>query len=94
MIPAPLDDLIKTIARLPGLGRRSAQRAALHLLTHPDVMHTLQTRLRTVAEQIKTCHICNNLSLSDPCHICTDTKRAQSSGGCGGDRPGLGRARL
>lgn len=75
MIPAPLEDLIKTLGKIPGLGRRSAQRAALHLLTHKEHLYKLQHQLETVLTETKTCKICNNLAMEDPCHICTDTKR-------------------
>lgn len=72
----PLDVLIKTLARLPGLGPRSARRAALHLLKKREQLLTpLANQMLTAAEQIKTCHTCGNLSLHDPCLICTDPKR-------------------
>lgn len=72
----PLDVLIKTLARLPGLGPRSARRAALHLLKKREqLLIPLSQQMMTAAEQIKTCHVCANLSLHDPCLICTDPKR-------------------
>lgn len=75
MIPAPLERLIKTMSRLPGLGPRSASRAALHLLQKGEQIHTLQQALADVAAQIKTCQKCGNIGLEDICHICTDVKR-------------------
>ena len=75
MIPAPLEDLIKTLGKIPGLGRRSAQRAALHLLTNKEHLNKLQHELSTVVNETKTCATCGNLAVEDPCHICTDTKR-------------------
>lgn len=75
----PLDVLIKTLSRLPGLGPRSARRAALHLLKKREQLLTpLANQMLTASEQIKTCHICGNLSLHDPCLICVDPKRNQS----------------
>lgn len=72
----PLDVLIKTLSRLPGLGPRSARRAALHLLKKREqLLMPLAQQMMTAAEQIQTCHICGNLSLHDPCLICTDPKR-------------------
>jgi recombination protein RecR len=70
--------LIKTLARLPGLGPRSAQRVALHLLTKPQAMATLQTLLQHVGDEIKKCSECGNISLSNPCFICTSDKRERS----------------
>ena len=74
-IPAPLDHLIKELSRLPGFGKRSAQRAALHLLTNQNKIEDVKQALTAVAEQVKTCHICGNISLSDPCHVCNDISR-------------------
>ena len=79
MIPTPLEDLIKTLSKIPGLGRRSAQRAALHLLTHKEHLYKLQQQLETVLNETKTCATCGNLATTDPCHICTDTKRDEQT---------------
>lgn len=71
-----LESLIKIMARLPGLGPRSARRLALHLLKKKDVlMVPLGEQILTTAAEIKTCNTCGNLSLHDPCPICTDPKR-------------------
>lgn len=71
-----LESLIKMLARLPGLGPRSARRLALHLLKKKDVlMIPLGEQLLNTAEQIVTCTTCGNLGLNDPCAICTDPKR-------------------
>ena len=75
MIPAPLEDLMKTFARIPGMGRRSAQRAALHLIPHPAVLARLQQDLATVSSQITSCPTCGNIDLVSPCHICASHKR-------------------
>lgn len=74
-IPAPLAHLIKELSRLPGLGKRSAQRAALHMLTNPEKIDDVKRALTDVAEQVKTCTTCGNISLSDPCHVCNDISR-------------------
>jgi recombination protein RecR len=75
----PLDIMIKTLSRLPGLGPRSARRAALHLLKKREQLLTpLANQMLSAAELIKTCHVCGNLSLHDPCLICTDPKRTHS----------------
>lgn len=75
MIPAPLAHLIRHLSKLPGLGPRSAQRAALHLLTHPESLSTLQRSLIEVSNTITTCEACGNIGLASPCHVCTDEKR-------------------
>ncbi len=75
MIPAPLETLIKHLSKLPGFGPRSAQRAALHMLTHTNTMTTLQRSLIEVANTIQTCDTCGNIGLETPCHICQDSSR-------------------
>lgn len=75
MIPAPLQNLIKHLSKMPGFGPRSAQRAALHLITQPDAMSSLQRTLLEVANTVQTCSECGNIGLSEQCHICTDAKR-------------------
>lgn len=76
MAKTPLEQLMYLIAKLPGLGQRSARRAALHLLKHREsLMLPLSEMLATVAATIKPCTTCGNLDSNDPCHICVDTKR-------------------
>lgn len=71
-----LESLIKIMARLPGLGPRSARRLALHLLKKKDMlMVPLGEQILSAAAEIKTCGECGNLSLHDPCPICTDPRR-------------------
>lgn len=71
-----LESLIKVMARLPGLGPRSARRLALHLLKKKDtLMLPLGEQILKTAEEIRTCTECGNLSLHDPCPICTDPRR-------------------
>ena len=72
----PLDQLIKRLSRLPGLGPRSARRAALHLLKNKqNMMLPLAQEMADVAHSVKTCVTCGNLDLTDECHICHDPKR-------------------
>ena len=72
----PLDILIKQLSLLPGLGRRSAKRIALHLLTHKDTkMFPLAKTLGHVGEIIETCESCGNLDEGNICRICRDPKR-------------------
>lgn len=76
MIDGPLDLLIKQLSSLPGLGRRSAKRIALHLLTHKEgQMIPLAKSLSHTANIIQTCESCGNLDEGDICRICRDPKR-------------------
>lgn len=76
MIDGPLDLLIKQLSSLPGLGRRSAKRIALHLLTHKDdQMMPLAKNLTHTADIIQTCESCGNLDEGNICRICRDHKR-------------------
>ena len=72
----PLDQLIKMLATLPGLGSRSARRIALHLLNkRSQKMVPLGEVLLRAAQDIKECSVCGNLDVHDPCGICQSTKR-------------------
>jgi recombination protein RecR len=72
----PLDLLVKQLSSLPGLGRRSAKRIALHLLTHKDTqLFPLAKSLNHVGEIINTCESCGNLDEGEICRICRDPKR-------------------
>ena len=76
MTDNPLESLIKRLSRLPGLGPRSARRAALHLLKNKETtMLPLAEELNHVARTIKTCVECGNLDLTDKCRICYDSRR-------------------
>ena len=76
---ASLDQLIRKLARLPGLGPRSARRAALYLLKNRDrSMVPLAQDLFDVASQVRACAECGNLDNGDKCSICRDSQRDQS----------------
>jgi recombination protein RecR len=71
-----LDRLIQLLARVPGLGPRSARRAALMMIRRREaLMVPLAEALARVAETIRACSICNNLDTEDPCAICRDEAR-------------------
>ncbi len=71
-----LDTLIQLIAKLPGLGPRSARRVALQLLKQKEqVMLPLSQALEQVAHAIKPCEICGNMDTMSPCGICVDPRR-------------------
>ncbi|MDX1709932.1 MAG: recombination mediator RecR [Rhodovibrionaceae bacterium] len=76
MAASDIDRLIMLLARLPGLGPRSARRAALELLKRRDqLLLPLAAQLRQTAESVRSCSVCGNLDTSDPCHVCRDPKR-------------------
>ena len=71
-----LERLIGLLARLPGLGPRSARRAALKLLQQPEArMLPLAAALTETARAVKACGLCGNLDSVDPCTICSDPQR-------------------
>lgn len=76
MSTEPLQYLIKMLSGLPGLGNRSARRIALHLLNKREIlMLPLARALMRAAEEIKSCDICGNLDMLQPCAICQSVKR-------------------
>lgn len=73
-----VERLIGLLARLPGLGPRSARRAALRLLQQPETrMMPLATALAEAARAVKPCQLCGNLDSRDPCAVCSDASRDQ-----------------
>jgi recombination protein RecR len=71
-----IERAIGLLARLPGLGRRSAQRAVLAMLKRPEtLMLPLAAALRACAEEVRPCSRCGNLDAVDPCAICADPRR-------------------
>lgn len=80
MAETAIDHLIRQLARLPGLGPRSARRLVLHLLQRRETaLQPLLASLTTVADSMRTCSVCRNLDLSDPCSICRDSGRDRRS---------------
>ena len=76
---ASLDQLIRKLGRLPGLGPRSARRAILYLLKNRDrLMVPLAQDLFDVASQVRACAECGNLDYGDKCSICLDPQRDHS----------------
>ena len=79
MVGPEIEALIQLLARLPGLGPRSARRAALHLLDKRETLLTpLAQALSAAAENVRICSVCGNFDTLDPCAICTDTSRDDS----------------
>jgi recombination protein RecR len=71
-----IERLIQLLSKLPGLGPRSARRAALALLKKREqLLEPLGTAMRDAAAAIKTCEVCGNLDTSSPCSLCNDPRR-------------------
>ena len=80
MAVSEIDRLIQLLARLPGLGPRSARRAALHLIERrAGLLEPLAQALATVAESIRQCGVCGNVDTLDPCAICADERRDEGT---------------
>ena len=74
-----IEQLIQLLARLPGLGPRSARRAVLQLIKKKDqLMIPLSAALDRAVSAVKTCEICGNVDTMSPCSICADPRRAES----------------
>ncbi len=72
-----LEQLIQLLARLPGLGPRSAKRAALHLIKRRESLMQPLAQALAAAERIRPCPMCGNLDASGVCAICSDPRRDQ-----------------
>ena len=77
-IPAPLKHLVDQLARLPGLGPKSAMRVAMTLLEWPEPKtRELGKTIFELREQLQICSRCGGLAATDPCPICADPMRTQ-----------------
>ncbi len=75
-----IESLIQLLAKLPGLGPRSARRAALDLLKRRDaLLRPLAEAMILAAERIVACAVCGNLDTVDPCSVCVDARRDPTS---------------
>ncbi len=75
-----IERLIQLLARLPGLGPRSARRAALHLIRKREtLLQPLAEAMRVAEERIVVCSVCGNIDTRDPCTICADPGRDAST---------------
>src|SRR6202035_4830103 len=74
-----IERLIQLLARLPGLGPRSARRAALHLIKKRELlMAPLASALQMALEKIEICRVCGNIDTQNRCTVCTDPRRDPS----------------
>ena len=79
MIGPEIERLIQLLSKLPGLGPRSARRAALHLIKRRDsLLVPLSEAMALAGESIRACSVCGNLDSRDPCTICADPGRDRS----------------
>lgn len=75
-IPEPVTNVITAFSRLPGIGPKSASRLAYYLLRAPeDISLNLADALRELKENTVFCGVCGNITVTDPCPICSDTER-------------------
>src|SRR5437763_8035789 len=75
-----IDRLIQLLARLPGLGPRSARRAALHLIKKKEqLLVPLADAMQVAVDKVVVCSTCGNIDTIDPCTICADPRRDQTT---------------
>ncbi len=75
-----IEKLIQLLAKVPGLGPRSARRAALHLIKKKDqLLRPLSSAMADAAENVRVCSRCGNVDTSDPCTVCSDPRRDKST---------------
>jgi recombination protein RecR len=80
MASQEIEVLSQALARLPGLGPRSARRAVLHLMKKREAaLQPLLAALQNVSEKLSTCSTCGNVDTADPCGICSDPRRDEKS---------------
>ncbi len=74
-----IDDLVTELAKLPGIGRKTAQRLTFFLLKQPvETATRLAEAIRAVRERVRACGVCGTLTDEDPCAICRDPRREAS----------------
>ena len=78
--PRPVEELIESLARLPGIGRRTAERLAFYLLraTNEEALR-LSKAIQSIKKDVCSCSICSSLADRDPCAICSDPQRDAST---------------
>jgi recombination protein RecR len=75
-LPASLQELVDQFKKLPGVGAKSAQRLAFHVLRTPrQEAEQLCQAIQNVKDRVTYCSICNNITDADPCGVCSDTNR-------------------
>ncbi|MFA5577031.1 MAG: recombination mediator RecR [Tissierellaceae bacterium] len=78
--PVPIGNLIEQLSKLPGIGRKTAQRLAFYILEMEDIeAERLSSSISNAKENIRLCSICCNLTDEDPCQICRDARRDKAT---------------
>ncbi|MEM6282296.1 MAG: recombination mediator RecR [Chloroflexota bacterium] len=79
-VPKPVTDVIAALSRLPGIGPKSASRLAYFLLRAPeDISLNLADALRDLKEKTIFCGVCSNITVEDPCPICSNPERDETT---------------
>ena len=77
-VPPPVEKLIESFAKFPGIGKKTAQRMAFHVLKSDNEQAVqLAQAVMDVKSKILTCTICGGITVDDPCAICADSKRRE-----------------
>jgi recombination protein RecR len=77
---SPLDRLIQELARLPGIGEKTATRLAFYILrSSKPYAEVLSQTIRDVIEKVRCCNFCQNFTEADPCRLCSDSARDQQT---------------
>ncbi len=80
MSTSEIDHLIKLLSKMPGLGARSARRAALHLIQNKEsLLSPLAHAMNEAAQNVQACDVCANLDTLNPCSICQESRRDQKT---------------
>jgi recombination protein RecR len=79
VLPEPISALVASLSKLPGIGPRSAERIALHLMqTDSAAVRHLAETITTARDRVTLCEICGSLTEANPCRFCTDPRRDSS----------------
>jgi recombination protein RecR len=77
-VPEPVTKLIESFSRLPGIGPKTASRLTYYLLRAPDDLSmSLSDALKALKAETRFCSVCGNITVADPCAVCTDARRDQ-----------------
>lgn len=77
-VPEPVTKLIESFSRLPGIGPKTASRLTFYLLRAPDDLSIgLSDALKALKAETRFCSVCGNITVADPCSVCTDPRRDQ-----------------
>lgn len=75
-----IENLVKLLSRLPGIGPRSARRTVLHMLKKREtLLYPLADGLKIAGDTVCDCAVCGNLDTTSPCHVCQDTSRDKTT---------------